>query len=268
MKTSTRTITAVATILVTLFASGMPADAATPMRVAYTNIGIYPRADKSMASAKVGAAVPDGATVNVACEAEGEPVSNGYETISVWEQLTDGTWLPNAFVATGYSGFTPCVPRCQTEPSPATPAMNSGLPGGVTCYGDYCSGQDPEATGCAKDAVTLEALQTDTGGGRLELRWSATCKTNWARWQQYPVGWCLNCTPLSLVAVQDTGYTQKVDWFEAGTSPNAGDTYWTPMIYSPERAVYAGVYMPCGDQSLIGAAFDCAMNGLIKTPSR
>lgn len=246
-----------------------PAQATTSMRVAFTNIGIYPRADRSMSSSKVGAALPDGTFVTIECEAEGEPVSNGYQTISVWEKLTDGTWLPNSFVDTGYAGYTPGVPRCGSQQTAtASQASASALPGGVTCYGDYCSGQDPESTGCAKDAVTIEALATDTGGGRLELRWSQTCKTNWARWQQYPTGWCMNCTPIGLVAVQDTGYTQKVDWFEAGTSPREGETYWTPMIYSPTRAVYAGVYMPCGDRGLVGAAFDCALNGLIKTPAR
>jgi Protein of unknown function (DUF2690) len=116
-----------------------------------------------------------------------------------------------------------------------------------------------------QDAVTVDALQDSVGGGRLELRWSETCKTNWARWQQYPTGACLNCSPNSLVAVQDTGYTQSLDWFDQGTSPQAGQTYWTPMIYSPTHTVYAGVYMPCGSDSLLGAAVDCALNGLEKT---
>ena len=37
------------------------------------------------------------------------------------------------------------------------------------------------------------------------------------------------------------------------------------MIYSPVHRVYAGVYMPCGDDSLLGAAVDCALNGLVRT---
>jgi hypothetical protein len=145
------------------------------------------------------------------------------------------------------------------------PARADALPGGVTCYGDYCSGQDPVTTGCDKDAETIASIQLDTGGGRLDLRWSPTCKTNWARWQQYPVGVCLNCTPMALLAVQDTGYSQKLDWFDNGTSPDAGGTYWTPMIYSPVHKVYAAVDMPCGADTILGAAIDCALNEVVRT---
>ena len=144
-------------------------------------------------------------------------------------------------------------------------ANAAGLPGGVSCYGDYCSGQQPDTTGCDKDAVTVASVEVDNGAGRVDLRWPPTCQTNWARWQQYPTGLCLNCTPDALVAVQDTGYTQKLDWFDNGTSPADGGTYWTPMIYSPVHKVYAGVYMPCGDDTLLGAAVDCALNGLVRT---
>jgi Protein of unknown function (DUF2690) len=147
------------------------------------------------------------------------------------------------------------------------PRAAAALPGGVTCYGDYCSGQDPVATGCYRDAITLAAVQVDTGAGMLELRWSPTCQTNWARWDQYPTGWCMNCTPDALLAVQDTGYTQELDWFDNGTVPADGSTSWTPMIYSPVHKVYAEVDMPCGSDTLLGAAFDCAMNEQIKTPA-
>ena len=75
----------------------------------------------------------------------------------------------------------------------------------VTCYGDYCSGKQPDQTGCAAGAVTVDAV--DFRGGRLELRWSPTCKTNWARLQVYPGGFAY-----TLAAVQDTGYTQSVQW--------------------------------------------------------
>ena len=142
------------------------------------------------------------------------------------------------------------------------------LPGGVSCYGDYCSGQDPAATGCDRDAVTVASLPIDTGAGQLDLRWSPTCQTNWARWQQYPTGWCLNCTPLALLAVQDTGYQQELDWFDNGTSPTDGSTSWTHMIYSPVHAVYAAVMMPCGGDTLLGAAVDCAANGAERTAAR
>ena len=98
----------------TLFAAGVvvPAQAATDMQIAFTRIGIYPRAEPSMQSAKVGNALPDETVVSVDCEAEGVPTSNASETSAVWERLADGTWIPNVFVRTGYLGWTPGVPRC------------------------------------------------------------------------------------------------------------------------------------------------------------
>lgn len=112
----------------------------------------------------------------------------------------------------------------------------------VGCYGDYCSGQDPEATGCAAGAQTVASIQlnelrTALGGGQywlhvgnLELRWSPTCRTNWARAIMHePSGMT------SIQVVQDTGYQQSLatqGWLP-DTHPG---TYWTPMIYSPVRA--------------------------------
>lgn len=120
------------------------------------------------------------------------------------------------------------------------------------------------ASGCATDAVTVAALQLDDG--RLEVRWSPTCQTNWARYQQYPFGSFASETPLALAAVQDTGYQQSVNWSEAdGGSAIQVGTYWTPMIYSPDHRVYAGLAMQCGDATLFSAAMDCLLNGQVKT---
>ena len=106
----------------------------------------------------------------------------------------------------------------------------------VTCYGDYCSGQDPMATHCSDDGRTVAATdvyyrpfvsQTARYAGYLELRWSPTCKTNWARF-----------TPQAgfnyrLQAVQpETGYTQT-------QNANSWQSAWTSQIYSPAKCVYA-----------------------------
>ena len=101
-------------------------------------------------------------------------------------------------------------------PAPASAAA-------VTCYGDYCSGKDPQASGCAADARTIYlAYVYGTGGGTwVEIRWSDTCKTNWAR---------TNGVRTNIKAVQDTGYTQ-------GYSANNGSYSWSKMIYSPVRHV-------------------------------
>src|SRR4051794_33445734 len=51
----------------------------------------------------------------------------------------------------------------------------------ASCWGDWCSGQDPMATGCANGAYAVAHLQLPWVSQRLELRWSPTCQTNWAR---------------------------------------------------------------------------------------
>lgn len=105
-------------------------------------------------------------------------------------------------------------------PSPASAS--------VGCYGDYCSGMDPQATGCSADAYTVyTAYVYGTGGATyVEVRWSPTCKTNWAR---------TNGIRTNIKAVQDTGYTQ-------GYSTNNGSYSWSKMIYSPVRHVQACIW--------------------------
>ena len=87
-----------------------------------------------------------------------------------------------------------------TLSSPATHA--------VGCYGDWCSGRDADATGCSADAVTTQVYNNKEFS--LQVRWSPTCKTNWARIVMYSPGW-IKCTSNGyLKAVQDTGYTQQI----------------------------------------------------------
>lgn len=99
----------------------------------------------------------------------------------------------------------------------------------VGCYGDYCSGKDPESTGCSADAVTV--AYTPYRYGTLDLRWSNTCKTNWARINSSYTG--------SLQARQSTGYTQ-------GFSSSNASYSWTKMIYSPTLCVRAQVVSSSG----------------------
>jgi hypothetical protein len=106
-------------------------------------------------------------------------------------------------------------------PAPASAAA-------VTCYGDYCSGKDPQTTGCAADARTIFLSYVyGTGGGTwVEVRWSDTCRTNWAR---------TNGVRTNIEAVQDTGYRQ-------GYSANNGAYSWSRMIYSPVRHVQGCIW--------------------------
>lgn len=98
----------------------------------------------------------------------------------------------------------------------------------ASCYGDYCSGRDPQATGCSADAYTVAHSRIPGTSANVELRWSPSCKTNWARTTWH--GSDLN----SLRAVQcPTGYTQ------AGVVGDNGTYVWTRQIYSPRMGVAA-----------------------------
>lgn len=103
----------------------------------------------------------------------------------------------------------------------------------VTCYGDNCSGKDPQSSGCANDAYTATAA--NTASFSLQVRYSPTCKTNWTRLVMYTPG-PIKCSRNGMMkAIQDTGYTQQA-YFESYCA-NISITRWTPMIYSPVRLV-------------------------------
>ncbi|MFF5233264.1 DUF2690 domain-containing protein [Dactylosporangium sp. NPDC000521] len=111
-------------------------------------------------------------------------------------------------------------------PAVAVPGERS-----VSCWGDWCSGQDPERTGCAVGASTVASAGIPWSNGlTIELRWSPTCQTNWAR---------VNYGAYTYVrAIQrSTGYTQ-------GASSNNGVYWWSAMIYSPDKCVYASTAGP------------------------
>jgi LasA protease len=48
--------------------------------------------------------VADGATVTIACSAGGTSHTGRWGTSSLWNRLTDGTWVSDAFMWTGLSG--------------------------------------------------------------------------------------------------------------------------------------------------------------------
>lgn len=112
-KIAGRVLAAAAMAAVLQIAAPSAADAADRFfQINWTGIGIYPRVAPSMDAARVGNALPDGAWARVECETVGAPVSNGAQVIDIWDRLTDGTYLPNAFLATGSVTWTPGVPKC------------------------------------------------------------------------------------------------------------------------------------------------------------
>lgn len=188
-------------------------------------------------------------TINVVGYADAHRVPDiGNETGQGWRrrvgQIVGRTALALG-LATGAAALT------TTE---ATPAHASD----VGCYGDYCSGRYANETGCDQDAVTLDKADITQRDwefgfpdiihagdavkvGTIELRYSPTCKTKWARAQTFVRN------GVSDVAVtQDTGYNQgrHIGGFSTGSPAGISDS---PMIYSPNDAVHAYVGGGSGD---------------------
>lgn len=66
------------------------------------------------------------------------------------------------------------------------PTAGQAYSGSLGCQGDQCNGLDPEMTGCADTSLTVEQLAIkDVARGKtvgtVELRFSRSCQTNWAR---------------------------------------------------------------------------------------
>jgi hypothetical protein len=142
---------------------------------------------------------------------------------------TGGSWIRRTVVA--LLAIAAFVAPAVVLAAPASAA---------TCYGDYCSGTDPQATGCSNGAYDLASTPIAGNGGLIELRWSPSCKTEWAR---VPASWG-NAYPNQLDAVQpSTGYKQ------VGVVSGNGTYDWTRQIYSPTRCVYAGWVGPPGTTS-------------------
>ncbi|QOT19813.1 DUF2690 domain-containing protein [Paenarthrobacter sp. YJN-5] len=171
--------------------------------------------------------------------------------------------LSVVFAAPGHASATKVQVSASTPVAAAATALSTES--SPACYGDYCSGMDPVASGCSEGAVTLDSHVQGLGGGIVELRYSAKCGTNWARWTAYPTGWCMNCGIVGLRAVQDTGYTQSIDL--TNTEIGDGESVWSPMIYSPVKKVKAEIINICGSAGMVASAFDCATNGVESTRS-
>jgi hypothetical protein len=118
-------------------------------------------------------------------------------------------------------------------------AKGAGAPASAaaTCYGDYCSNKDPQATGCSAGSWTQDSRDVNiksnpvgvtTYGGKLELRGSNTCgSTQWTRFTPVNGGFTYKIRAEQL----ETGYT--TDWQNGGE----WQTAWSNQIYSPTKCV-------------------------------
>lgn len=102
-----------------------------------------------------------------------------------------------------------------------------------SCSGTGCNGLDPYKTSCRKDAKTVAKIYGQ--GVKLELRWSPSCQSNWAR-------------ATAEKSVAHIVYVQAPAWPWSGRSETQdtgeGLVRWSNMWYAPGSKIQA-CWEPC-----------------------
>ncbi len=129
------------------------------------------------------------------------------------QHLLLATVLLTVLVGLSMQGTAHAADSQQTRPQ-VTCAPNGG-----------CDGQDPIATGCDYDAYTVTSV--DLGIGLVELRYSPTCGTNWARVTSHE----------GIAYLYGDVYSStsgKLICYPTNCEPGINSTLlWTSMVYSP-----------------------------------
>jgi CHAP domain len=103
-----------AAVLLSLLGATAPAHAATNQFVVTTTLD--GRTAKDLDNHAYPNKYPNGTTITVVCQDTG-PVTYGGSNI--WDYTSDHLWVVDYYVRTGYSGFSPDVPRCDANNSPS-----------------------------------------------------------------------------------------------------------------------------------------------------
>jgi hypothetical protein len=123
-----------------------------------------------------------------------------------------------------------------------------------SCYGSSCVGLDPSNTTCANDAKSI-ASKDIRGYGLLEMRWSRSCNTGWARYVNYQrsEGW----SNIGVFYGVQSAYVSA--WTDQGTQDNSGmsgrpvftggSAWWGRMVdfSRPEVCIGARLYLGKND---------------------
>jgi hypothetical protein len=137
--------------------------------------GAQPRSGPSTGAAADAGVIADGTLVGVACETTGDTVTDSATfTSNLWDELSNGGYIPNVDLDTQVNGSTPGVPSC-SSPAPAQPTTapptSGGGSGGATAGGGS-SGSAAGASGgnAGSPSTTLPAHASDPcipalGGG-------------------------------------------------------------------------------------------------------
>ncbi|MFD8383727.1 DUF2690 domain-containing protein [Streptomyces sp. NPDC059679] len=119
--------------------------------------------------------------------------------------------------------------------TPSASAADDGqLPSrlAATCYASSCTGEDPQQTGCAADAITARSKKVS--GRTLELRYSRTCRAAWGR--------ISNGVPGDYVSIHSSSGAQ----FWAGVRYGSTSAY-TGMVNDAGLIAYACTTIGSGD---------------------
>ncbi|MFC5911641.1 DUF2690 domain-containing protein [Streptacidiphilus monticola] len=106
-----------------------------------------------------------------------------------------------------------------------------------------CDGSDPVALGCANDATTV-ASATYTGGTVL-LRWSPSCKVNWAATENINPFWCVTLH-VERKAYGNIPANSEQYRYCNGLNPSSNDWAWTDVVYAPQAQARAWVQLDNG----------------------
>lgn len=91
----------------------------------------------------------------------------------------------------------------------------------ASCSGTGCNGKDPVAAGCSGSTTVADTAPMFTGG-KAELRWSPSCRTNWVRISNYSGG----DSALRITVWSSQG---NVGFIAPGTPGN----HWGNMVFAP-----------------------------------
>lgn len=105
----------------------------------------------------------------------------------------------------------------RARPGPSPTARAAGLPAGVKCTGQDCTGKDPEGMGCG-GGNALTAAAAWVGGAYVEMRYSRVCAAAWARISAGATG--------DTVSVTEAGGARRSQRSRIGQDPAA----YTPML--------------------------------------
>lgn len=136
--------------------------------------------------------------------------------------------------------------------------MKSNL-GFATCSGTGCNGTDPGQTGCSADGRTVAYTNivnsSGTAVGRVELRWSPTCQTNWSRVTR----WDSNSLYQYAYAFLSPNANGDPKYYPDGGYVPVNGTWWSYQVYAPTTPWRGCGMLAIGPNTDVGSNIGCTI---------